>query len=243
MGLGLPAGGESSPHIKYDARAGRFTRVDSKDQLFDITQGFAAIFDLQQIEVGFVRFATGLAPDFRMVRVGQTLPARPADLDTKGKPAFKQGFRLNIKLARALGGDTREFMSAAACVIQAMDELYSVYEAAPERGQGLLPVVAMTGTQIVTKTADGQKTTNYKPLFAIQGWQPRPADLPLTAPGQAVAPAPVAAPPAAVVPPPVAQPAPVQAPPPPPPPPPPVAAPAPVAATPAAQPAGAAPEF
>ncbi len=239
MGMGLPAGGESSPHIKYDARAGRFTRVDSKDQLYDITNGFAAIFDMAQVEIGYVRMASGLAPDFRMVRIGQTLPPRPGDLDQKGKPAYKQGFRLDVKLAKALGGDTREFMSSASCVIAAMDQLYDTYRAAPESAQGLLPVVVMTGTEIVTKTADGQKTTNNKPVFAIQMWQPRPADLPLVAPGHAVpAAAPVAAP-APVVPPPVAAPAPVQAPPPPPPAP--VAAPAPQPV--AAQPAGAAPEF
>lgn len=175
MGLGLPAAasGDFKPIIKYDARAGRVHRIDRADGVstpVEITQGFAAVFDLANIEVGYVMFNEGGAPAWAMVKIGQPLPQKPSK-------DYKTGFRLNIKLAKSLGGDVREFASAAGCVISAMDALYEAFAKAPEANAGKLPVVSITGTTMV-KSGSGQKTsTNYAPNFAIQAWVDRPADL------------------------------------------------------------------
>jgi hypothetical protein len=177
MGLGLSvssgSSGDRKPIVKYDARAGRMHRIDRQDGVnnpVEITNGFTAIFDLANIEVGYARFNAGGAPEWAMVKIGQPLPAKPA-------PDFKQAFRLNIKLARNIGGDVREFASAAGCVISAMDSLYDAYTAAPERSQGKLPVVTLTGTTMITSGSGAQKSTNYAPNFAITNWMTRPADL------------------------------------------------------------------
>lgn len=174
MGLGLNVDtGERKPIVKYDARAGRMHRIDRVDGAnnpVEITNGFAAIFDLENIEVGWARFNAGGAPEWAMVRLGQPKPAKPA-------PDFKQAFRLNIKLSRNVGGDVREFASAAGCVIGAMDKLHDLYASAPERSQGKLPVVTIANTTMVVSGSGAQKSTNYAPNFVISQWQTRPADM------------------------------------------------------------------
>lgn len=180
MALGLPASaasGDFKPIVKYDARAGRMFRIDrveSNGQFesvpTEITQGFAAVFDLANIEVGYVRFHEGGAPEWAMVKIGQPLPAKPnAD--------FRQGFRCNIKLAKNSGGSVREFASAASCVIGAVDGLHTAYLAAPESKAGKLPIVSMTGTAMVKSGSGAKTSTNYAPTLVITGWIDRPADL------------------------------------------------------------------
>jgi hypothetical protein len=206
MGLGLPVNvggnGDFKRIVKYDARAGRVHRSDRVETngqfsnvLTEITNGFAAVFDIKNIEVGYALFAKGVAPQWLMVKIGQTLPARPSK-------EFKQAFRLDVKLAKSLGGDVREFGSAAGCVIAAMDQLYDAYTKAPESAAGKLPVVAITSTTMVKSG----ESTNYAPNFAITAWVDRPAELPLV---PTAAPAPISTP-SPAVPAPVASPQPAQ---------------------------------
>lgn len=198
MGLGLPmnSGGDFKPVVKYDARAGRMHRVDRTDQgkqETEITNGFKAIFDLANIDVGWVRWTEGGAPEWSTVKVGQTKPQKPSN---DHKPVF----RCDIKLASTLGGDVREFASSANCVIAAMDQLYDACNKAPEFGAGKLPVVALTGATMV-KSGTGQKTsTNYAPNFVIAAWIDRPAEL-MAKPANVVsAPTPANVPPPAAIP-------------------------------------------
>lgn len=179
MGLGLARsdGADFKPIVKYDARAGRIFRIDrngTESVTVEITTGFAAIFDLANIQVGWVLFSEGGAPDWSMVPIGSTLPPRPSK-------DHKQGFRVDVKLAKSVGGDVRDFASAAGCVIGVMDALYDAYKSAPEAAQGKLPVVALTGT-IVAKSG---QATNYAPVFAIRQWADRPTDLGATTNGYA----------------------------------------------------------
>lgn len=198
MGLGFTAssGGDFLPVIKYDARAGRMFRVDrdssggTPDQV-DITNGFTAVFDFENIEVGHIRFMAGMAPDFQLVALGQPFPApRSAE--------HKQGFRILVKLPSALGGDVRELASTAGVMRGAMEALHGLYEAGKAANPGLLPVVEMTSTSPVVSGKGERKSTNYAPVFAIKSWVPRPADL--TAQPRGDAPAPAAAAPAASAP-------------------------------------------
>lgn len=189
MALGLNTGGEGGgggfkPVLKYDARAGRFFRVDRSDatgswqtENVDVTQGFQAVFDLENVQVGYIRFAAGGAPDFRMVPLGSPLPDRPALTDDKGKPVYKQGFRLDVKLSKSAGGDVRDFASTAGVVIGALDSLHSAFEAGRAANPGKLPVVALTGSTPVKSSGQGQTSTNYAPNFEIVKWVDRPEDM------------------------------------------------------------------
>lgn len=189
MGLGLSAsggGGDIKPYVNYDAKAGRMFRVDRTQQSdgkyatekTEITNVVQFVADLASIRVGWVNYTTQ-GPVRRFVTLGhEPIPPRPEDKNAEGKPAFKQGFEIDLLLNKdAGGGEPRVFGSAAGCVIEAMDVLHDAYTAAAESKAGKLPVVKITG---VVPVKSGQ-STNYKPTFAIVNWIDRPAALSGTA--------------------------------------------------------------
>ena len=233
MALNLPSSAYNShrlPIIKYDSRAGRAFRVDRSDDSgkwesnpTEITQVFQAIFDLDNIEVGWLHFPTGGAPDIRTVPVGSALPDRPTD-------KHRSGFRVLMLLGKQSGGDVREMAANAQVSIKAMDLLHDAFMAGRPANPGLLPVVRLAGTIPVTTSgkANGQavSSTNYQPVWQIVKWVPRPPELTpealaaaaapqqqagQPAPAAAAAPAPAQAP-LALAPPPPAQAAPAPAP-------------------------------
>ena len=76
------SGGDIIPIVKFDARAGRFFRIDRSDGVnnpVDITSSFKAVMDFENIEVGFINFDTGGASDFVMVPLGTPMPQKPGD--------------------------------------------------------------------------------------------------------------------------------------------------------------------
>lgn len=182
MALGLntsTSGADVIPHIRYDARAGRLFRADRaqapdgrwETTLADITSPPPQmLMDLAQIEIGWLSYAGG-TPDLRMVPFGTPLPPQPSK-------EHRQGFRVRVYAPKLLGG-LREFASSAKVVIAAMDALHSAHEAAAERGQGLVPVVCLAGTTPVTSKTPQGSSTNYAPVFRIEKWVPRPAELPI----------------------------------------------------------------
>lgn len=168
MALGILSSGDIKPIVKYDGRAGRWSRIDDKVAI-DITQNFAAIFDLGNIEVGWAKFVSGGAPDFQMVKIGAPYPARPSE-------EHKRAVRVMVKLGASCGGDLREFATAAGCAIEALDELHDAYLAAPEAKSGMVPIVQMTGSTARKTTTPKGTTTNYKPTLQIVKWIARPAE-------------------------------------------------------------------
>lgn len=186
MALGLSTGGsnggEIQPYINYDAKAGRMFRVDRSQggdgmwntDKVEITNTVQMVMDLANIRVGWINYTTQ-GPVRKLVVLGQEpIPPRPDDKNAEGKPAFKQGFEINLLLDKASGGGVpRVFGSAAGCVIEAMDALHDAYSSAPESKAGKLPIVKIASVQPVKA---GQ-STNYKPIFSIVNWIDRPAPL------------------------------------------------------------------
>ena len=176
MALGLSVGsggGNFLPIVKYDARAGRMFRVDREDGVstpVDITRNFKAVIDFEALEVGYINFDTGSAPDFVMVPYGSTLPAKPSD-------KHRQGMRLTLKLAGELGGDVREIAGTSAALIKGMDSLHDEYLAGVGANAGKLPVVVLADTVAVESGSGAKKSTNSPPVFEITGWVKRPGDL------------------------------------------------------------------
>lgn len=177
--MGTADGGSFTPILKYDARAGRMFRVDRDQDDYgqwetnnvEVTDGFQAIFDLEQIQVGWAHFANGVAPSFVMVPLGSPMPAKPSD-------DHRQSFKVLVKLGKSSGGDLREFSSSAKAVITAMDALHTAFEKGRVQNAGKLPVVSMTGSTPITTGGKGQSSTNYAPSFEIVKWVARPQELP-----------------------------------------------------------------
>ena len=176
LGFNFAEGGSSGeiiPIIKFDCRSGRMfrrDRVNGEDNVVDISRTFKAVFDFENIEVGYINFDTGSAPDFQVVRFGQKQPDRPSD---KHKP----GVRLLVKLTKELGGDLRELASTARAFFRGIDELHTAYSAGAAANPGKLPVVVLKDTVAITTGEGARKSRNYSPVFEIVGWVARPADL------------------------------------------------------------------
>lgn len=183
MALGFTyssGGGDFVPILKYDARAGRFFRVDRVQENgqfvsnnVDITTGFKAVFDFENIEVGYIAFIPGAAPDFQMVALGSPYPQRATD-------KHAQGVRFMCKLAASSAGDgapIRECAATAAVFRMGIDELHNAYEQQKGANPGKLPIVSLKTTIPVTSGQGAKKSTNYQPVFEIVGWAARPEDL------------------------------------------------------------------
>jgi hypothetical protein len=171
-------------YLKYDARAGIFTRVDralgndgyeNTDTVLEWRE-FGAVFDLDNLETGWISFTAG-APSYAVVPL--------ATLEQTGKPAqpseqHKEGIRLVIKLAAPIAGSSaiRELASTAAAFRQGLEPVYLQYKAERAAHPGMLPVVKLEGTPLPVKTGSGQMiSTNYRPRFRIDKWVARPVDL------------------------------------------------------------------
>jgi hypothetical protein len=170
------------PLVKYDARSGKATRCDRTQdadgnwvtETVDITDTFEAVVDLANVEVGWINFTAGGAPDFRMVPLGGDIGDAPSD-------KHKQGFRLKLKLTNGAGNDVRELASTAVALWNAIDELHDEYLDGVAKHKNKLPVVGIAETKQV-RTAAG---VNYAPVFEITSWLPRPPEL--TKPARKVA--------------------------------------------------------
>ena len=173
LGLNLSSGGGNYlPICKFDCRAGRMFKSDKVDGSWsqvDITKNFKAVMDLENVEVGWIKFDGG-APDFVMNHISEGLPEKPSDM-------HRQGVRLVIKLNKSCGGDVRELAGNAKALLAGVDALHDLYEEGIVNNKGKLPVVALADTVAVSTGEGATKSTNYRPVFEITGWVDRPDDL------------------------------------------------------------------
>lgn len=173
LGFVPSSGADIEPFVKYDAKAGRWFKVDRVQtadgwatQPVDITNNATFVIDLKNIEVGWINFGNN-GPEMALSKVGTPQPERPS-------AKHKQGFKTHLYSERNLGGK-RVWSHNAKCVLNSIDALYVQYLAAPEAAQGLQPVITMVSSTPVTtkgKDANGQpvSSTNYAPVFQIVQW-------------------------------------------------------------------------
>lgn len=182
------SGGDFKVFVSYNAKAGRwYTKNDGKDEpMFEVTD-MTAVFDMPGLETGWFKFSSGVAPEKVMdPSLAEAAPNPGTD--------FKRGFQIDLYSEKNLMG-LREFSSTAGIVIEAMNNLYDLWMAAPENASGKLPVVRCSGVLPISN----KHGTNYQPTFEIVGWTDRPAALAGSgaSPPPAAAPAPAAPPPPA----------------------------------------------
>ena len=160
------SGGDFKVFVAYNAKAGRwYTKNDGKDEpMFEVTD-MTAVFDMPNLETGWFKFSSGVAPEKVMdPSLAEAAPNPGTD--------FKRGFQIDLYSVKNLMG-LREFSSTAAIVIEAMNNLYDLWMAAPENASGKLPVVRCSGVLPISN----KHGTNYQPTFEIVGWTDRPAAL------------------------------------------------------------------
>jgi hypothetical protein len=174
------AGGDFLPILAYKANQGRLYTVDRAQNgagVWETTEtevtmaqpAFAV--DFGRLEVGWVLFTRGAAPQWHMAPYGSPTPAQPPSPgnDDGGKAIqFRMGFRVPVA-GNAIGG-IREFAGNSGRMIDGMNELHTAFEASPEASLGKIPVVKMVKAVPVKI---GQ-STNFQPVFEIITWVERP---------------------------------------------------------------------
>jgi hypothetical protein len=178
MSLGKRKGSDFMPVFKYDANAGSFYKQDrvlTKDgwgneqaDVGDDLRAGRVIFDLDHIEVGWLYFPKGAAPETALFPAGQDI----GDAPTKD---HKQGFRVVVKLDN---DEPREFMSTAAATWYALDTLHEAYCNQRKDHPGQVAKVKLVDI-IETKTGN---STTFTPVFELVGLVARPPDLPTLQP-------------------------------------------------------------
>src|SRR4051812_39181833 len=172
-------GGDFTPVLKYDARAGRFFRIDrvSNGDTFtnepvEMPSTMRFVADFENIEVGWMLFAAGMAPDYRLVPMGHQMPDRPS-------PNHKNGVRFMLKLAPDCAGDRpiREISATSNAFLTATEAVYTRYLDEKDDNPGKLPVLTVDKISPVKSGTGAQSSTNYHPTFKISGWSARPKDL------------------------------------------------------------------
>ena len=165
-------GGDFLPVFRYDARAGRFFRVDRVDAgqgfqsvLTDITDGIKFVADFENIEVGWINFQPGSPPSFALVPMGQRLPDRPTE-------QHKNGVRFMVKLTKECAGPegkaVREIVGTAKAFLSGVEAAYLEYQKYKDANKGKLPVFTLERT--VPVKSGGVSSTNYSPVFKMAGW-------------------------------------------------------------------------
>lgn len=161
LNLGTQAG-NYDPYVKYNAKSGRWYTKQNDIEVEVHNPVFIA--DFLNIKTGWFLFLEGQAPDKVLDKTLSEQAPKPGD-------AHKRGFCLRLFSNQYFGGIV-ELSGASMHLNSAISALYDLYDTAPESKQGMLPVVAFTGS---TPSKD-KFGTNYKPNFSIQKWVPRPAE-------------------------------------------------------------------
>lgn len=188
MAFGIPGSesqsGEFLGRIQYDTRVG-FWQVIKRVQeagggwIDDKSEQFknpTMLLDMGSLEVGYIKFAS--PPAFMTVPYGHPIPPQPQDMmaDANGKQrkSFLPGFRLKVASSKVFGdSNAYYFAHNAKTVMEPMDELYQLYEQAPEAAAGKVPLVAVTGTRVVEIRSPQGTNRYHAPIFSIQGWYDR----------------------------------------------------------------------
>jgi hypothetical protein len=175
------AGGDFLPIMKYDARAGLWFRIDRVDsgqgflpEPVDVTRNFKAIFDLENLETGWIAFPSGSAPLSSLVAMRDLL-GKTAQFPAQPGETYKHGLRFMVKLAKDIGGDrpVREVMGTSKAFLNGIESLFRDYLKDAPANAGKLPVVIMDGIAMIKSGSGNRVSSNFRPNLKIAGWAPR----------------------------------------------------------------------
>jgi hypothetical protein len=162
--------------LNWDFKIGKFvfedrTRTDSgwENQQTNVENDkFRAVPDLPNLERGWIAYLKGEGLNTVLVPLGQDYGNPPSD-------KHREGLRLIVKMDESLGGDVREFISTLPAIWDAIDKLHDDYLTGVKEHAGCLPAVDVAATREVP----GRDSPIRVPIFKINGWVPRPFELPI----------------------------------------------------------------
>ena len=157
-------GGEVRPFIRYKASINSWEMSTTDGGVVEFDWSAPAVFDVENIQLGWLHLAEG-------AREWQPWPGNKQTPKPDEKE-WKAGFVVQV-YSKALFGDepVREYSSSATGNVEFIKKLYN--EAEAEFGKGVVPVVKLTGA----KAERIGKGNTRIPLFNIEKYVPRPAEL------------------------------------------------------------------
>ncbi len=126
---------------------------------------FVALADFEHIKSGWSLIEAGYPPDHHW----DAVLGKPGPKPGKG---YKRSLCLRLFFLDPDIG-LREWTTNAGGVCAAISDIYTQFEIAPERAQGLVPLVECIDMQ----KSEASWGTIYEPIFRIAAWQPRPPEL------------------------------------------------------------------
>ena len=164
--LNLSTGGDFSPFIKYNAKAGRwFVRGENGTDIEIASPRFAI--DLANIRQGWILFPQASPPMFVWDVQGMRAPKPEGDYKD-GFKVFVMGTDPQPALANQNIG-VREWSSNAYAAKAGMMELYRLYEATEKQNPNGIPVVRCVSVKVIK----GEYGDSFEPVFVIDAWVDR----------------------------------------------------------------------
>ena len=165
--LNLSTGGDSSPYIKYNAKAGRWFVRSHEGKDVEVPNPRFAI-ELENFKTGWISFPAGSPPSFIWDEQGVRAP-RPEGGD------YKEGFEvwvMGTDPQPALGGapiGVRQWTATAYAAKAGVTALNGLYEQHKGDNPDKMPVVRMVSVNVIK----GDYGDNYEPVFQIELWVER----------------------------------------------------------------------
>lgn len=157
-------GGEVRPFIRYKASINSWEMSSADGGVVEFEWNAPAVFDVEHIQLGWLHLAEGAREWSPWPNNKQT--PKPDEKE------WKPGFVVQVYSKSLFGSDpVREYSSSATGNVEFIKKLYN--QAEPEFGKGVVPVVKITGA----KAERIGKGNTRIPLFAIEKFAPRPADM------------------------------------------------------------------
>ena len=174
--MALPiTSGDQTDITKFNAKSAKWQVDDA------VHNAISMIPDMDNCEIGWMKFMKGAAPEFVMIKArdydaGMPFPPRPDGVDSDGKPLFRKGFRVMIKLPDRLAGkaaSVREWASNSNATCIGFNKLDDAWRAERDKHPGKLPWWSAKATK--PSPVSTAKITCR--VLTITKWVPRPDDL------------------------------------------------------------------
>lgn len=169
--------GSGLPYIQWSSQAVQWSRKkgDTKEPF----QFMNAIFDMENMKVGWIKVAVGVY-DAKLAHYKEQTPERPDEMtEQNGRqvPAYNKGFAVNVLFGKEFGDERLyNFSTSQKGSLEAVGALLTQYEEQKASNPGKVPVVTFSGH---TNKVFGKGSSNV-PNLAITSWVDRPAELDVT---------------------------------------------------------------
>lgn len=165
MALNLSETSSFIPNIRWMASTSTWTRsTESGPEAVDWQE---AVFDLENIQTGWLKIEPGVAPDFRADPDLKTAAPKPTGADGE----WKRGFSVQM-FGEQIGG-LREWTTNSKGALIGLEQLYNAFEAGKGSNPGKVPVIEFSGAK-PQKLGQGHTSV---PQLKISRWTERPSDL------------------------------------------------------------------